>query len=539
MATKHAPLAGSLASANSHQLPGFALVLIRIILFLFGLNLYVGSPFEIGWDLTTYLAIAKNIALGHGFINFDGQPATDRPALELILAGALRLTHFSMPAIAWMTFGLNALLGVMLFDLARRLYDWRVGLIAAISFLGSSSLLVRNPQIVDPLWPTFVIASLLLMLSRNLDGRIAAILAALAMAAAGLVKIFALLTVPVCMMAPLIAGVRFAGRRAAWYAIVLALLLGAWFAVRNFWLEGASHVMSDEERLYAFALNRLMNGQSLTDRDVVSLAVGSDSISTGGASLVGIATVAQYLIHGLWVYFAGSDGLYRNLPLAGAPIAAVVLTALRALWTKRANDIIVVALLVVLLPFVGICGALGYRFTQALLFIALFYLASAAILMTIVDRITTNQLVSTGATALLAMAICVSATGKWSYRSIVLGGTGRLEVSTFHEYDKLAPQLMAGVDSGMLVATNNEQLASLLFLRDNASIRVRRLPTNPAEAVDWLKVNKPDRVVVATGQGLGSYPPGVITASDAYRQVSIDDRSRYAFQFFAKVSGAQ
>jgi hypothetical protein len=200
----------ALTVSGSQRLPLLASTVIRIVIFLFGLNLYSVSSFEIGWDITTYLAIAKNIALGHGF---DGQPATDRPAMELFLAGILRLTDYSMPAIAWATFALNALLGVMIFDLARKLYDWRVGLIAAIGFIGSSSLLVRNPQIVDPMWPILVIASFLLITSRHLDDRVAAILAAVAMAAAGLVKIFALLTVPVCVLVPLFDGTRSARQR--------------------------------------------------------------------------------------------------------------------------------------------------------------------------------------------------------------------------------------------------------------------------------------------------------------------------------------
>lgn len=508
---------------------------IRIGIFLFGMFLYSRSPFEIGWDLTGYLAIAKNIAIGHAFASFDGKPATDRPAIELLLAFVLKATDFSLPAVAWTIFALNALLGVMLFDFGRRLYDWRVGIVSALAFLASHSLLVRNPQIVDPTWPILVIASYLIVMTNTRFNRLIAVTSAITIVTAGLVKIFALFALPIPILALMLDRKPNYNERGIWYGATLFGLCFAWVVLRSVWFDGSQHVLSDEERLYSAALKELMQGYWISDNDIVRLVNSRDSMPSLNLSFIGLVTVAKYLIVGAWSYFTGPDGLWQNLPYSWFQFGSILVIAWWAITARLTRDIVLLAFFFAFIPFIAVCGTLEYRYTQAMIFIALFYIATAATLASILDRLTSRRWISSAASISLAALIVIHGASEWSTRSVFLpGGPVPFQIKTWHEYDNIAPRVMASTDEGMIVATNNGEMASLLSFRYGTQIRIERLPLDPSQATNWIQSNLPDRIIVATGEGSASYPPGLVQKSKGYHQLPFDDESRYVYQFFAR-----
>jgi hypothetical protein len=266
---------------------------------------------------------------------------------------------------------------------------------------------------------------------------------------------------------------------------------------------------------------------------MAELAALKDAIPPLTLSPLGVATLAKFLAQGLWSYVVGPNGLWENLPYPWFMFASMAFVAWRAAAARRAGDIVLLTLVLLFAPFVAVCGALDYRYSQALIVIAAFYLAAAAALVTLLDRVAPKRWMAHAAVAVLAVAMIVRAADAERYKSVLLAERP-FHIRTFHEYDELAPRIVAATPKGMRLATNNDLMASYLSLRYGDEVRILRLPADSGKALDWISSAAPERILVATGKGLGSYPPGVIDAAPGYRRLPLDDQSRYAYRFFAR-----
>jgi 4-amino-4-deoxy-L-arabinose transferase-like glycosyltransferase len=200
-------------------------------------------------DEQHYAQLARSLVAGHGFAFAPGQPTSIRPPLyPVFVAGVWALSGTdSLQAVRACQIGLSVLTALLLYWLARRLFDARVALLAGAGVLLYPSLVVYDYLLLSEVLFTLLLTAFVALCVRSLEtGRPSWAVAA--GAALGL----AALTRSILWLFPLMAGPLVycvvEGRRSRRLAVAAGLLLGyaavvtPW-AIRNTRLQGTFTVV--------------------------------------------------------------------------------------------------------------------------------------------------------------------------------------------------------------------------------------------------------------------------------------------------------
>lgn len=137
-------------------------------LFLFSLFAFYPYDFNVGHDMASYLAVAKNFVVGNGMIDIQGEISNHRFGYKLLLAGALWLgSHFGgeLAAVFYMQMFFCALTSVLAYGIGRVLFDRATALLAYGFFILCPTFVESLTSFgLDGVWPVFVMGSLLCFL---------------------------------------------------------------------------------------------------------------------------------------------------------------------------------------------------------------------------------------------------------------------------------------------------------------------------------------------------------------------------------------
>lgn len=354
---------------------------LAAFLFCFAMLLYWHDRFFISWDLSGYyLPFALNIEHGNGFSDgflypFDETGHSEivyyRAGFKLLLAGILWAFDNSLSAIAWFIEIVSALLVVLIFALGRRLYDWRVGLVAAVLFGASPNLIFWIPRHIDPFGPVLVIGSLLFFLARTAKYEsILALISGLLAAIAVLIKSSSLLFLPAPLLLVLLKVVTGGQRRLFWFYGGAFLPLLIWYAFLKLSLEPAGMYQ------YSFQLNMFLEE---TKNSSVCSAV-SKFLNKGFVGLYRHFTP-----------FASEQGLFARLPLLPLMLLSLVVSAIMAFKGKVWGRVLLI-IFMLYLPLMAMAGYFELRLSQDLLGIAILHLCLAATVVLSIDAVLAGPL---------------------------------------------------------------------------------------------------------------------------------------------------
>lgn len=125
----------------------------------------VGRDAPLRGDEVDYNRLAVSLAEGRGFVTDRGEPTATRPPLfPLLLAGLYRVFGPSVAAARMLQIALGALIVLLLYALARRIFSPSVGLIAAALAAANPSLVfISSYLLVENLYIALLLAALLVL----------------------------------------------------------------------------------------------------------------------------------------------------------------------------------------------------------------------------------------------------------------------------------------------------------------------------------------------------------------------------------------
>ena len=147
-------------------------VVLAFLIFFISLFAFLPDQMKVGHDMASYLAIAQNFVSGQGMVDLQGDLSTHRFGYKLILAASLYLGELffgdGIRFVFYVQMLFCACTAFLTYLLAARLYNGRVGVFAFMLFVLCPTLSVSLISYgLDGVWPVFLLASLLLFLTKN------------------------------------------------------------------------------------------------------------------------------------------------------------------------------------------------------------------------------------------------------------------------------------------------------------------------------------------------------------------------------------
>ena len=368
-------------------------ILIRLLpglVFLLGFVMYFPADFMVSWDLSNYLAYAKNLVVGNGITDPAGRGVNTRTGFVFLLAALTLGFGKSLLALAVFEALWSATLALTVFLVARALFDIRVALVTILLMLTSPDLLFWLPRHLDQVWPSLLLLSLWFGL-RDADipsvqwllGIASGLLVLVAFQVKEMAAFFVLVPFLCVWVAP-------ETLRWRWVAgFYVSVLIGGTFIYLQ--LTDVSNTPSDS-----------------LDPSGNYLALLSGVVGEG--YLAGVFRLIAYSLQGLGRYLFPSevgDGLLKYLPL----IPFMLIAAASQLWVAvRFNQRVRIAFVVVFvfLPFAALAGQLAMRPSQVLILVLMAYMLLSKALIDWHDRISANGSLAPCALVVLSCAAVVA-----------------------------------------------------------------------------------------------------------------------------------
>jgi len=352
------------AGPSKNRVARADLVLIALLLVL-GTLAFVGTDIAVPQDMGLYMNRATQLAAGRGYVDMDGSPVYTRPPGFVGLLGAsYALLGRSVGSGFWVVRLIAVLNPILVFALGRRLFNRRVGFMAALLFLGSVPILHASDRHLDHVWPALILLQLLaLHVAWSTRKYRWLLLSGLFVGLAAWIKETALL----CALTPL--GVLFLRERPRWRDALLGIGT-AWGSALIVFAPWAIWV------LRGAGLHELL-GIGATR------AMGMSASSSGGAGRGILGMVRDYVV-GLAKYFLNlgqSNSYVRRFPIAPVHYAAWIGALWRA-FRRSPPAILILAALISYSPVLAMTGMQDMRVGQGILF----FMLTALVVAQAVDR---------------------------------------------------------------------------------------------------------------------------------------------------------
>jgi len=353
-----------------------------VFIFLVSVVVYAPGNFFVSWDLSTYLACARNLLDGAGFVDPVGQAVESRLGFIVILAGALIAGGESLATIAAVETLGSALFVTAMFLLAYRLFGPLIAFVASGLFLLSPDWNVWSPRHLDPFWPGFVLCSLVALL--NTKGRfewMVGIVAACWLVLAYSIKetaILFLLGYGVLLYLGALPGTKI---RTWWFVGSVVFAASVFIGLRIF---------AEAAPVNPYAGGRLnVIAELFNDRSLV------------GGILASAQWAAVGIVRAMFGFF-GDSRLLTVMPLLPVFAVGFVMHCVLAL-RGRPSDQIIVVMFIAYLPFMALIGQMNFRPSQNLFSVALMYISIAALIVRAGGLLTSRRWCQVLSVAILAL----------------------------------------------------------------------------------------------------------------------------------------
>lgn len=346
---------------HAAQGPVWHLRLFCLVVALSAFALQLPGQFVVHWDMSTYLSNAKYAWLG--VPRMDGDVfATSRSGYITLMTMLYLLPGAHLLKVALMQAGFCALTALGFALLAWRVQGACAGWITAALWLTTSDLLVRLPNGIDPVWPPFVLAAMLI-LWREPDRELPSLSAAIAGALIGVALSIKEACAPFVALPLLLLMLRIVPVRA------MALLAWGAAAAATFWLIGA---------LAPGAAAAAERGAAYGTGSGMLLDWLQREVATAGGP--GVGAYLQLLAESLSAYVsktARGPGLASSVPLLPVAAVGVAWALWRALRHRDRAAAFLLCGFVLALPLAALSGLMGLRSTQDLPVVGLAYVMTA------------------------------------------------------------------------------------------------------------------------------------------------------------------
>ena len=333
---------------------------LALLLVILGVLVFVGTDIQVSQDMGLYMSRATNLVHGRGYTDMDGAPVYTRPpgfvglvALAFALFGRLVGSGFLVVRF------FAVLNPVLVFFLGRRLFNRRVGFMAAVLFLVSIPILHASDRHLDHVWPAFILLQFLFLhLGWTTRRHRWLVLSGIFLGVAALIKETALL----CALVPM--AIILVQERPRWRHILLGWC-ATWGGLLAVFAPWAAWVIAHVGPLELLGIG-------------TARAMESSSVSSGGgwATLLGLVRsyfvgIGNYFVHG-----AHANSYLQRFLIAPLHFGAWVATAWNAA-RRRPSSVLLVAALVCYSPVLATTGIRDMRLGQGLLFFMLTAIVTA------------------------------------------------------------------------------------------------------------------------------------------------------------------
>ncbi len=135
-----------------------------LLLILAGVLTFHWRGIPVTSDLNLYMSYARNLALGNGYADFNGELTLRRgPGFALMIQWAWWLLGSSTESALWVVRIFCIANPIVVYWLGKRLFNGSVGFAAGLSILTSYSVSYSSYRHLDPIWPFFAFASVLFL----------------------------------------------------------------------------------------------------------------------------------------------------------------------------------------------------------------------------------------------------------------------------------------------------------------------------------------------------------------------------------------
>jgi hypothetical protein len=505
-------------------------LLIALGLGLFAILIYAKSSFSVAWDLTDYLAIAKNVANGRGYVDAVGLPAYDRIFFTTYLASVIELFGPSLGAIACAVYAVSALLIVTIFLAGNQLYGRAVGIVSALAFLASDSLIFWVPRHIDPVWPIFLIIALILLLQETVRSVTIGSVAAISLFLAVLTKLVAILFVFVPLLLWILGGLPGGRRRALSFTLATMVLLTGWVAMLAF-VGGNAAIASALEMSLARAIARgLQSGVINLNGLSASMCESPSYGATLAPDFLKVSLLPLLALRGIAEYIFDDSGLLKNLPAATLMMIATLFVIIRGIILRRRSDLVLLSVFVCFLPLASICGLMHARFSQVLILIIMIYLASASAIDGIVTlgcRVFDHlRLFAYGIAVIGLVGYCLISNFNLRESAALAAIAGHGSISIDLVADRVIPEIDRLMPQGAVIATNDDEILNGVFWRRGATTTLIRLSDDMECAVQILEAQRPQLIIISINVRNGASLLHPVEAMGFSRMAYVDLSSR-------------
>lgn len=135
-----------------------------VFLILVGFITFYTYDFWLSSDLLLYITYAQNLAMGNGYVDFDGVRSLGRgPGFPLMIQWACWLLGDSLQSVFWVVRFFCIANPVVVYLLGKRMFNPSVGFAAALLILSSYSVSFWSYRHLDAAWPFFTLTSVLFL----------------------------------------------------------------------------------------------------------------------------------------------------------------------------------------------------------------------------------------------------------------------------------------------------------------------------------------------------------------------------------------
>ena len=328
---------------------------IAICLFVAGILIYSKCPFFISWDLSEYLVLAKNLILGNGYVDIQGDPQHIRPGFVLLLATSLKIAGGNLEGPIWLIVIFSSLLPVCIFAVGTKIDSLSTGLFASLLFISSPSFIFWTPRHIDPFWPVFLFASILFLPGTSCPKKNQfSFLSGIFLSVAITIKPVAICFLPFALITRKFTPSLRPSKSAILYHYV------GFFIVSGLLLILFPQIYADTNSAFIFPFNFLASAQTWPN-------------------------FFWAILKGFYAYFFPtnlSEGISNSIALGSLLIISFVISTAIS-WSNNRNILYTNILLFCFLPFLSIVGLYNLRASQNLFIIGLLYISLAYLIVTL------------------------------------------------------------------------------------------------------------------------------------------------------------
>ncbi len=333
-------------------------ILYAILLFILGVSVFWTADLRIPHDMGHYINRALNLYLGKGYLNIDGTIPDRGPGFPFLIAIAYWVGGVSLQTAYWTVRIFASFNPILVYLLGRKFYNERIGLAAAVMVLTSYGMDYWAYNHVDPVWPFFLLLSILLLVrSLERDKWLCSLLAGFCAGYGFLVKEAAILIWPLPVLLVLLVReyrTMSSYRMLVWFYIAVAAMVAPYIIF--------TVVKTEASGVLGWKYKTVIDGLLAPT-------------STKQSSFSYLRDFAQNHWNNLRQIYRG-HGMSLSLHFVLAPLLVagwfpVLFKAIR----KEKTCIVMVASALCMFPMLYVIGAKGFRTGQALFFFYLSFLA--------------------------------------------------------------------------------------------------------------------------------------------------------------------